>query len=130
MNQKTLRANRRKKGSVGENYAAMLLSKDGYSILCRNYTCPGGEVDIIAAKGEFLCFVEVKLRSISSGVNAAEAVDKTKLSRIKGCIEHFFNEYKDNKYASSLIPRIDIVEIYTAKGMVKRHNHITDVDIH
>lgn len=108
----------------------MLLSKDGYSILCRNYTCPGGEVDIIAAKGEFLCFVEVKLRSISSGVNAAEAVDKTKLSRIKGCIEHFFNEYKDNKYASSLTPRVDIVEIYTAKGMVKWHNHITDVDIH
>jgi putative endonuclease len=124
------RANRRKVGNTGEIFAATVLVKDGYNILCRNYTCPAGEVDIIAAKDDYICFVEVKLRSVSSGANAAQAVDEEKMARICGCIEHFFNEYKDNRYASSLRPRVDIFEIYTAKGMVKRHNHIINVDIH
>lgn len=130
MNQRIARTNRRKVGTGGENYASMILARDGYSVLCRNYTCPKGEVDIIAAKDDCICFVEVKLRSLSSGVSAAEAVDKQKLARISGCIEYFFDEYRDNRYASSLRPRVDIVEIYTAKGMVKKYNHITDVDIH
>ncbi len=108
-------------------YAALLLAKDGYSILCRNYTFPGGEVDIIATKENYICFVEVKTRSISSGLNAAEAVDDEKLTRIKKAIEYFFEEYKDNLYVNSLTPRIDIIEIYTGKGTVKKHNHITGI---
>ena len=130
MNQKITRVNRRRAGGSGENYAALLLAKDGYSIMCRNYTCPSGEVDIIATKQDYICFVEVKLRSISSGVNAAEAVDGEKLRRIAGCIEYFFHEYRDNRYASSLRPRVDIIELYTAKGIVKRHNHIINVDLY
>ena len=86
MNQRIARTNRRKVGTGGENYASMILARDGYSVLCRNYTCPKGEVDIIAAKDDCICFVEVKLRSLSSGVSAAEAVDKQKLARISGCI--------------------------------------------
>ena len=108
-------------------YAALLLAKDGYSILCRNYTFPGGEVDIIATKGNSICFVEVKTRSITSGENAAAAVDGEKLERLKKAIEYFFEEYSDNMYVRSLTPRIDIMEIYTGKGTVKKHNHITGI---
>lgn len=111
----------------GENYAALILAHDGYSILCRNYNFPGGEVDIIATKENYICFVEVKTRSISSGENAACAVDKAKLSRLKRAITYFFEEYKDNLYVSSLTPRIDIMEIYTSKGTAKKHNHITGI---
>lgn len=128
--QKTVRtSSRRKAGAGGEAYAAMLLAKDGYSIMCRNYTCPGGEVDIIATKDSDICFIEVKMRSLSSGEDAKAAVDDVKLQRICGSIKHFFEEYKDNKYACSLTPRVDIIELYTAKGMVKRHNHIKGVEI-
>lgn len=118
---------RRAKGNGGETYAALILAKDGYSILCRNYTFPGGEVDIIATKGNFICFVEVKTRSLASGENAASAVDRPKLQRLKNAIEYFFEEYRDNVYVQSLIPRIDIMEIYTGKGTVKKHNHITGI---
>lgn len=104
-----------------------MLTKDGYSLLCRNYTTPCGEVDLIVTKEEYLCFVEVKLRSLSSGEVAASAVDGEKLGRICSCIEHFYNEYKDNRYVSSLKPRIDVVEIYTSKGIVKKYNHIIGV---
>ncbi len=105
-----------------------MLTKEGYSVLCRNYTCPGGEVDIIATKGEYICFVEVKLRSASSGNSAKEAVDDSKLDRIKKATMHFFEEFRDNKYIVSLKPRLDVVEIYTGKSTVKSYNHIEGVE--
>ena len=119
--------NRRAIGKSAEETAELYLIKDGYSILCRNYTAPHGEIDLIASKGNFLCFIEVKMRSVSSGENAAAAVDKTKLSRINSAISFFLEEYGNNKYISSLTPRTDIVEIYTAKGTVKKFNHITGI---
>lgn len=121
------RTTKRERGKAGEEYACRLLAKNGYGILCRNYTCPGGEIDIIAAKENYICFVEVKLRSLQTGENAAEAVDTSKLSRIKTASEHFLSEYHDNKYVSSLTPRFDIIELYTCKSIVKKHNHITGV---
>lgn len=120
-------SNRRAKGSAGEKYAQHILEQNGYSLLCKNYTCPGGEVDLIVTKDSHICFVEVKLRSISSGNSAAEAVDNTKFSRINKCIDFFFAEYKDNMYVSSLTPRIDVFEIYTNNGTVKKHNHIIGI---
>ena len=118
------RLNKRNVGKIGENMASLALIKEGYSILCRNYTCPGGEIDIIATKGNYICFVEVKLRSRASGENAACAVDETKMSRIKCAIDYFFDEYRDNIYVSSLTPRVDIVEIYTKKNIATDYNHI------
>ena len=118
---------RRANGSSGETYAALILAKEGYSILCRNYTCPGGEVDLIVTKDSYLCFVEVKTRSLASGNDAAEAVDSAKISRITSCIEHFLSEYRDNLYVSSLTPRIDVFELYTSKGIAKKHNHIIGI---
>lgn len=123
----TQKQSRRAQGAGGESFAALILAKEGYSILCRNYTCPGGEADLIVTKDNYLCFVEVKTRSISSGNSAAEAVDSTKIQRITKCIEHFLDEYKDNMYVSSLTPRIDVFELYTSKGMVKKHNHIIGI---
>ena len=120
--------NNRKQGDYGEDFAVKLLEKSGYTIICRNYTCRGGEIDIIATKENYICFVEVKLRSVLSENRALEAVDATKLSRIKHAAEFFFEEYRDNMYVTSLTPRFDIVELYTTpqKSVIK-HNHITDI---
>ena len=117
-------SNRRKTGSLAEEYAKNILEKNGYSLLCRNYTCKGGEADLIVTKDKYICFVEVKMRAILSENSASEAVDCKKISRIKLCIENFFREYSDNKYITSLIPRIDIFEVYTYNGTVTKYNHI------
>ncbi len=125
MKQKTV--NSRAKGNLGEDYAVHLLEKDGYTILCRNYVFSGGEVDIIATKGDIICFIEVKTRSLLSGENAALAVDGKKEAMLHRATEKFFEEYRDNMYVSSLVPRIDIIEIYTHNGTVKKHNHIPGI---
>ena len=119
---------RRTIGKTGEDFASLLMAKDGYNILCRNYTCKGGEIDLIASKDSYICFVEVKLRSLRSQVKAAEAVDETKLSRIKTAANCFMEEFRDNRYVSCLTPRFDIIELYTSKNVIKSYNHITGIN--
>ena len=119
----------RKQGDVGETFAVKLLEKHGYTVICRNYTCRGGEIDIVATKDNYICFSEVKLRAVLSGNKASDAVDSVKLSRIKTAAEFFLEEYKDNLYISSLKPRFDIIELYTTpQNSVIKHNHIIDIN--
>lgn len=49
-----------KAGEKGEDAACTYLERKGYVICRRNYRCRYGEIDIIAAKGGELSFVEVK----------------------------------------------------------------------
>lgn len=51
-----------RRGLRAEAAAAWYLRLKGYRILARRFRCPVGEVDIIAARGRLLCFVEVKAR--------------------------------------------------------------------
>ncbi len=120
---------KREAGAFGEEMASLYLTKNGYSLLCRNYTAKGGEIDIIMTKENYICFVEVKLRKSCSGEIAREAVDSEKLCNIRKAIDCFFEEYKDNIYISSLTPRIDVVEIYTTKGRNPRFNHIIGIEV-
>ena len=78
----SLRQENRKKGSRGENAAAKFLEQKGYKIIERNYTKPGGEIDLIAKDGETVVFVEVKLRRDISHGMPIEAVGKGKQRRI------------------------------------------------
>ena len=49
-------------GQTGENLVAIMLKKDGFIILHKNYRKRYGEIDLIASKGDLLVFVEVKMR--------------------------------------------------------------------
>ena len=53
---------RQRLGKKGEEAACAYLERKGYVICRRNYRCRYGEIDIIAAKGGELSFVEVKTR--------------------------------------------------------------------
>ena len=102
-------------GKIGEDAAAMYLEGNGYTILCRNYCVKGGEIDIVATKGKYLCFVEVKSRSIVSGERPMEAIDKRKRTRLCVAAERFLEEYRDNEYISALVSQFCVVEVYTDK---------------
>lgn len=49
-------------GSLGETFTQNYLQRNGFKILAANYRKPFGEIDLIAQKGEFVCFIEVKTR--------------------------------------------------------------------
>ncbi len=56
--------NTRKTAIEGENAACEYLKKQGYEIVERNYSCPIGEIDVIARDRDgVVVFVEVKTRN-------------------------------------------------------------------
>ncbi len=84
----------RKKGNIGEEYAAKYLKKQGYKILGRNYLKPYGEIDIIASYREYIVFVEVKTRHENSVIAGTQAVNRIKQQRIIKAASSFYSENK------------------------------------
>lgn len=99
---------RKEIGDRGEAAAAAFLEAKGYEILCRNYHCRSGELDIVARLDGILAFVEVKTRSAGSFGAPAEAVDYTKRKRIVLAASDYLW-----KRPADLQPRFDVVEVIT-----------------
>jgi putative endonuclease len=76
-------------GKKGEDLATEFLEDNGYHILRRNYTFRRCEIDIIALRGDWLLFVEVKTRSSLKFGHPEEFVDGAKAARIMHAAEEF-----------------------------------------
>jgi putative endonuclease len=96
------------------------LKKKGYRILVRNYTAPTGEIDIIAADGGTLVFVEVKARSDDLFGEPAEAVDHRKRRRIMNTALHYLAGLK-----REYLGRFDIVSVHL-RGRKAEIEHLPD----
>jgi len=73
---------RRALGMDGEERAAGHLTRAGYRILARNVRAAGVEIDLVAARGDLVVFVEVKTRSSHAFGGALAAVDARKQARL------------------------------------------------
>lgn len=104
------------RGRSGEAAAAAYLKKKGYKLLAMNYATRLGEVDIIARDGDFVVFVEVKLRNNPNFAEAREFVTYSKRRKIIATAQLYLQ-----KQETELQPRFDIIEIYTDDGSI---NHI------
>ena len=81
-------------GKRGEEASVCYLEHLGYEIIDRNWTCPAGEVDIVAFDEGTLVFIEVKTRSdIMKGL-PAEAVTAEKRARYEK-IATWYLKYHD-----------------------------------
>ncbi|MBX6322571.1 MAG: YraN family protein [Rhodospirillaceae bacterium] len=69
-----------RRGRRSEALAAWLLRLKGYRILARDLRLPGGEIDILAARGRTLAVIEVKRRAGAAA--AAEALQPRQRGRI------------------------------------------------
>ena len=76
-------------GQSGETIAGKLLLARGFNILEQNFTCPLGEVDIIADKGGTCYFVEVKTRSSLAFGRPGEAVTADKRARLRRLAQYY-----------------------------------------
>lgn len=70
-------------GAYGERVAVRVLVDAGMCVLERNWRCPTGELDIVARDGDTLVFCEVKTRRGARCGAPAEAVNPTKVRRLR-----------------------------------------------
>lgn len=87
-------AENKKIGVAGEALATEVLKAKGYYIIAQNYTCPYGEIDIIAIKDKIVSFVEVKTRSSKQYGSPGEAVNFKKQRHIRNAARYFLSYYK------------------------------------
>ena len=100
-----------KLGKIGEDTAAEILRSKGFQILQKNYKCSMGEVDIIAAKGSLISFVEVKTRTCEKFGEPGEAVNPEKQYRLRKTAEYYMIKHGDELCTYK--------NIETARGIVK-----------
>jgi len=80
-------------GGEGEARAARLLEASGYTILARNARADRVEIDLVAARGDLVTFVEVKTRRSRSHGSPEEAVDWRKRRRLVRGAAAFLREH-------------------------------------
>ena len=106
-------------GAWGEEQAAAYLRRRGYRIEAARYRCRYGEIDLVASRGRFLAFVEVKLRASDAVAKPREYVDFRKQGKIRTTAQYYLSEHP-----TQLQPRFDVIEIYAPEGLATAHPEI------
>lgn len=104
----------------GEEAAARFLYRRGYDVLERNWSCPAGEVDIIAKDEDALVFVEVKTRKNSERGFPSEAVTQKKRERY----EKIALAYLEDTHLRDLAVRFDVISLVVIgpdKALIRHH---------
>lgn len=70
-------------GRTGEDIAAELYRRLGFTILERNFRCREGEIDLVLARDGLLVFCEVKTRRTAQWGDPCEAVGYHKRARLR-----------------------------------------------
>lgn len=76
-------------GNMAESLAEKHIKAAGLQIIKRNYSCKGGEIDIIANDRNAIVFVEVRYRSQSDFGSALESVTTSKQKRVIKAAKHY-----------------------------------------
>ncbi len=109
------------RGLRGERLAGRYLRRRGFSLLERNFSCPLGEIDLIAAKRGLLVFCEVKTRANDSFAPPFEAVNRGKIMRLERTAEYWLNTRPRPREEC----RFDVITVLLGKGR-PRVEHFED----
>lgn len=101
--------NKRSLGAEKELLASEYLKEQGVFILANNFFFHGGELDLVARDGEYICFIEVKYRKSSSYGFPEEAVTAAKQRKILQGAKLYLYQ---NKYPADTPCRFDVISIY------------------
>ena len=117
-------------GRHGEIAAADYLVKNGYKILKMNFRYAHRELDIIASKGNFIHFVEVKSRTnnpynIQKYGPPKRAVNRTKQRFLISTVNHYIRTHN----IKNMLYSLDVIEVYFKPNNgelpeVERINHL------
>lgn len=105
------------RGVWAEGLAALYLLSKGYAVLERRYRTKYGEIDLIARKGDMVCFVEVKARA-----SLGEAMESV-TPRARGRIENAALSYiADHPESAECAMRFDVVAVIPPLRVVHLDN--------
>ena len=109
-------------GRQGEDKAVRFLESRGYRILERNLKFRLGELDIIAQKGNFIAFIEVKTRRTGDAGQPFEVIKQAKMRRIVSMAETWlrYKKLEDD----NLVFRFDIISIVWPEGEPPEIQHL------
>ena len=100
--------NKRSLGTEKESLAVAYLTEQRAEILSRNFYFHGGEIDLIAKDGEYVCFIEVKYRKSNHFGAPEEAVTPYKQKKIiRGARVYLYQ----NRYPTDTPCRFDVISI-------------------
>lgn len=106
-------------GKVGEEAICGYIKNRGMRVVCQNFHCRFGEIDIIAQQGKTMVFIEVKTRKNTKYGSAAEAVTISKMRKIRETAQQYLME--NNLFESGV--RFDVAEVYLKENK-KEINYI------
>jgi len=109
-------------GDAAEQAAVDLLERSGYRVVARNFRCAWGEVDVVAERGELLCFVEVRMRTSAAWGDPAHTVSWAKQRRVAKAALHYLTARGGS---GDRMVRFDVVSVL-GRGEHARLEHIPD----
>lgn len=107
-------------GPLGERACAQSLRKKGYRILDANYRTRFGEIDMIARRGPYIVFVEVKTRGPGALAPPMESVTPAKRQKVVRTAALYLAAHP-----CALQPRFDVMEVeLDGRGAVREIRHL------
>jgi putative endonuclease len=100
-------------GRSGEELAADLYRREGFTIVERNYRCREGEIDVIAQRAGVVVFCEVKTRHSSRWGEPSEAVGFHKQRRLRRLAACWLGERRP-RFSEV---RFDVVSVVVRDGV-------------
>jgi len=99
---------RRAQGDAAEDRACRHLEGSGFTIVERNFRTRGGEIDIVARKGDVLVFVEVRSREVPGFGTPEESVTPAKRRRIVAVARRYLSDVPPSSWREA---RFDVIAI-------------------
>ena len=110
---------RRAQGDAAEDRACRHLEGLGCTIVERNFRTKGGEIDIVARKGDVLVFVEVRSREDAGFGTPEESVTPAKRRRIVAAARRYLSNVPPSSWREA---RFDVIAIEGSwEAAVLRH---------
>jgi putative endonuclease len=109
-------------GKEGEEMAARWLAEKGYTLLHRNWRHSYHELDIVATKGKFLHFIEVKALHYSPIGHPEDSVTKKKFKNLQKAADEYLFQHPGHKWI-----QYDILSITIHKNSEPEYFLLEDV---
>ncbi|WP_417791999.1 YraN family protein [Stutzerimonas xanthomarina] len=107
---------RQTSGKLAEDFSLRHLQAHGLRLLCRNWSCRSGELDLVMLDGDTVVFVEVRYRRHAAWGGALESVDLRKQQKLIKAAQLFL--LKESRWARHPC-RFDVVAIGATDGDAK-----------